>query len=465
MFLKEKDTVFDLLAKLVSLLSKEEERKYAIEWTAAKENHIKKFIDRYKNFLAIIMNASATGYQIGKRGIFLINEEMKKILDSTENRKSDIFRLVIETEKRIDMYANWQNQGVIYCLQPLNTNVEETDIAVYPHFLPQWDTGKSERKRERKFNAVFQNYMVVRVKDISPFEVIMHYWNDEGVLQKVDNGWKLRIGMSPVMDYAELRTKEKEQSTDHAVSVEGLVNEDAVNERVLTIFERMFSEEYGMIIFPEALGSEKILNRIKEKMREWPENYTFVAAPTICSDGRNVLVVLGPGGVECLRQEKTAPAILLTKDGRQEREELCYTNQVHLLITRELGLMAFAICAELLDPDYYRLIVDTVLADTIICASFSPGVRAFHKTLLKGTSVGMLECYINTCSAQKISRSGKTPEPLAFVNVPCCEGGDGLREIARECGGVCAEEICYFDIVITYKDKDFIIESIHKRCA
>ena len=42
MFLKEKDTVFDLLAKLVSLLSKEEERKYAIEWTAAKENHIKK---------------------------------------------------------------------------------------------------------------------------------------------------------------------------------------------------------------------------------------------------------------------------------------------------------------------------------------------------------------------------------------------------------------------------------------
>ena len=293
---------------------------------------------------------------------------MKKILDSTENRKSDIFRLVIETEKRIDMYANWQNQGVIYCLQPLNTNVEETDIAVYPHFLPQWDTGKSERKRERKFNAVFQNYMVVRVKDISPFEVIMHYWNDEGVLQKVDNGWKLRIGMSPVMDYAELRTKEKEQSTDHAVSVEGLVNEDAVNERVLTIFERMFSEEYGMIIFPEALGSEKILNRIKEKMREWPENYTFVAAPTICSDGRNVLVVLGPGGVECLRQEKTAPAILLTKDGRQEREELCYTNQVHLLITRELGLMAFAICAELLDPDYYRLIVDTVLADTIICA-------------------------------------------------------------------------------------------------
>lgn len=135
------------------------------------------------------------------------------------------------------------------------------------------------------------------------------------------------------------------------------------------------------------------------------------------------------------------------------------------LMTRELGLTVFAICAELIDPDYYRMIVDTALIDTIICASFSPGVAAFHDTLLKGTPAKLLELYINTCSAKSVSRRGIVAQPLGFVHVPCSDEKFQIRDIERDCCDECSQEICYFDITITYKDKRFWVESVHKRCA
>lgn len=314
-------------------------------------------------------------------------------------------------------------------------------------------------------NAAFTNYMIMRSGDISPFEIIMHYWNDTGLLRKTRDGWELRIALSPVMDDAILESEERELSSGCTVQVKGIENEQSVEDRILRIFDALFPKEYGMIVFPEILGSESVLQAIKVRMREYPERCSFVVVPTICHDGRNTLVVLGPGGIECLRQEKTTPAILITEDGKAEREDLVYGNQVHLLITQELGLIAFAICAELLDPDYYRLIVDTALADTIICSSFSPGAAAFRDTMMKGTPAKLLEVYVNSCSAKAVSRNGEVAEPLGCIHVPNAEREYCIQDIERECQGICAGELCYFDVLITYIDRKFSIAGVHRRCA
>ncbi|MCM1234669.1 MAG: hypothetical protein NC489_31590 [Ruminococcus flavefaciens] len=458
-------TVFDLLAILCSMLTKEEERKCSIEWAVAGEKYICDFINEYKNFLAVILNASANEYKFTDDETSYLNNELVRIKKACKRNKEDIYRLAIEVEKRIDMYSKWQNHGVIYRLEPLNANYKKTGIAVYPHIMPQWNMKKSERNRERKWNTIFTNYMIIRAGDISPFEIIMHYWNDTGLLRKTKDGWELRIALSPIMDDAMLETEEQESASGCTVRVKGIKNEQIVEERTLRIFDALFPKGYGMIVFPEILGSESILQKIKDRMKEYPERCSFVAVPTICRDGRNTLVVLGPGGIECLRQEKTTPAILITKEGKMKREDLVYGNQVHLLITRELGLMAFPICAELLDPVYYRLLVDTALADTIICSSFSPGVVAFRDTLMKGIPAKLLGVYINSCSAKAVSRKGEVAEPLGIIQVPNSEDGYCIRDIERECQGRCTGEICYFDILITYKDEKFLVVDVHRRCA
>lgn len=463
MVFAEEYTVFDVFAYLCSMFTKEEERYYAIQWTTADEKHVGRVIHTYRNFLAIILNASANEYRLDDTDISYLNGELEKM--ERQGKKEDIFRLIIEMEKRMDMYSDWQNRGAIYDLEPLNGNVGETGIAIYPRIRPLWNTDKSERNRERRFNASFTNYMMVRKEDVLPFEIAMHYWNDRGILHSIEEGWSLRVALAPVMDDAELKAEERDLAVGYTVGVEGLMNEEKVTERVLRVFDQMFLEEYGIIVFPEALGTEEALAGIKSKMREHPEVCTFVIAPTICADGANVLVVLGPGGVECLRHKKTSPAILITGDGRAEREDLLFDRQVHLLITQELGLVAFPICAELLDPDFYRLIVNAVLVDTIICASFSLGVSAFHDTLLKGTAARLLQLYINTCSAKAVSRNGQIALPLGFVQIPCSDEKFQIRPMDWECMGECPRGICYFDVTIIYKDQKFYVESIHKKCA
>lgn len=266
MRLNRNSTAFDLLAILCSLLTREEERKYAITWTTADAKHIRNIIDKYRNLLAVILNASANEYRFTSEETEYLNEELRKIKKECKDNKEEIYRLAIEVEKRLDMYSAWQNRGVIYQLEPLNDNTEKTGIAIYPHIMPQWDTEKSERNRERRLNASFINYMMVRLDDISPFDVVVHYWNDNGLLQKTGNGWRLRVALSPVMDYAELKTKEKETASGYTVRVEGLKNEKTVMNRELQIFDEIFAKEYGIIVFPEILGTEAVLDAIKTRM-------------------------------------------------------------------------------------------------------------------------------------------------------------------------------------------------------
>lgn len=114
-----------MVAYLISMFTKEEERYYAIRWATADEKHIGRVIATYRNFLALILNASTNEYRIDEINSPYLNRELERL---EKGNKEDIFRLVIEVEKRTDMYSSWQNRGVIYDLAPLN---EEKRVLQY----------------------------------------------------------------------------------------------------------------------------------------------------------------------------------------------------------------------------------------------------------------------------------------------------------------------------------------------
>lgn len=71
-------TVFDVLAAICSLLTKEEERRCAIKWETATKSQITRFLRKYKNFLEVILNCSMQEYTFNNDEIELIND----VLDS-----------------------------------------------------------------------------------------------------------------------------------------------------------------------------------------------------------------------------------------------------------------------------------------------------------------------------------------------------------------------------------------------
>lgn len=208
-----------------------------------------------------------------------------------------------------------------------------------------------------------------------------------------------------------------------------------------------------------------IVEAIKERMQKHPEIYTFVLLPTICSNERNVLVILGPGGIELLRREKGTSFVERDKNGVLYREQLQYSNRMEFLITKELGNITFPICAELLEPLYYSKMIEEGNADFIVTPSFSPGYQAFEKTLKKGEAAMTLGVWVNCCSAKAVSRAEKVPEVLAAVQLPEVNDKSCVQQIEPKCNFTCSGEVCYFDITIIYQKKKFYIQFNHCMCA
>lgn len=455
---------FDLLAFLCSFFSKEKERECSEMTSVATLKDVREIIEKYKNIIAMVLNASADEYSFNSEEIEYINGYLKEMNDAFEKNEikfEEIYFLVIELEHCIDRFSDWQGRGAIFQIEPLNSNYKETGISIYPHYLPAWNTDKSERRRDRTFNAKFENHIMIRNGDAAPFEILMHYWNDSGLLQAIEDGWQLRVALSPVMDNARINDREVDGKYGKGKQINGVENENEVTERVIRIFDALFENQYGIIVFPEVLGSDEIVNNIKARMQQQPEIYTFVLLPTICRDDKNVLVVLGPGGIELLRRDKGTAFIEQDEDGECYREQLKYNNKMELLITKELGNIAFPICAELLEPQYYAKMLEEGHADFIIIPSFSPGYRAFEKTLRKGEAAMTLGLWINCCSAKEISRNGKVPEVLAAIQLPDASDNNCVHQIEPKCSFTCSDEICYFDITIIYQKERFYIKCNH----
>ncbi|MBQ2802859.1 MAG: hypothetical protein IJF07_03065 [Lachnospiraceae bacterium] len=463
--LNEGSTVFDLLAMLCSKLSKNDEREAAIRWKTATEDTIEAFLAKYRNFIAIILNSSAHEYTFTSIECKYLNEELAKIEKWDKSKHEELFLLAVMVEKHIDVYSNWQCRGVCYLIKPLNVNFEDTGIRIYPYFSPRWNLDKSERGREFTWNDRFQNYQIIRKGDEAPFEVIMHYWNDEGLLQITEEGWILKAAITPVMDNAQFMCKDVSAQSGKGITIQGLANAKEVEQRVLQAFDVIFEKGYSLIMFPEVLGTKEVLEAIKDKMRMRPDCMTLVFVPTICKDGMNRLVVLGPGGVEVISKSKETPFILRDKDGNSKVEHLHYTNEVHVLITRELGNVAFPICSDLLDPFYYSLLLNVAHVNTILCPSCSPGIEAFKNTMLKGLASMLLSVWINTCSAKEVSNKGTISDTLGLVQLPKATDLGALYEINRMCQNGRCNATCYFDVTIEYKNNQFYVESSHFLCA
>lgn len=452
-------TTYSILATLCSLLTKEKERECVIKWNTASKNDIMKPLMKYQNFINLILNPSLNEYTLNMEESIYANQILNDLLYAEETPFDEIFLLAIITEENIPVYTDWQCKGVLHTIEPLNNNYQEAGIALYPYFQPYWNTTKSESARNHTLNTRFKNHFIIRQEDVSPFEIIMHYWNDEGLLQKTDTGCFLRTAITPVMDYAQLDTHTILSDNGSNIIVNGIKNKTETENKVLQIFESIFANNYSLIIFPETLGTDQLTIQIKKLMRRSPEYYTFVILPTVCHNGNNTLTVLGPGGVEILSQNKITPFIFHDKQNIYHNEKLEYSNIIHVLITKELGNIAFPICAEFLDPQYYSVLTSVTQINTIFCPSCSPGIHAFRTTMMKGLAGKILSIWVNTCSAKLFSAKEEISNTLSIVQLPDADYEKPLYEIKKECQGSCsAKRICYCDISICYKNEGFCIE-------
>lgn len=466
MKLADGNSVYDLLAYLCSRIPKEQERKIAVKWKNAEKQYVKAVLKKYNKLLQTVLDSSMRKYIFEGQEIKIINEVLNEVEELNEDKLHEIYLLAVEIENKIACYDGWNVKSMFWNMEPLNQNYKEVGVSIYPYYGPAWEERKSERNREQLLNAQFCHHLMIRLSEQVPFQIKMHYWNDSGVLQPIEDGWSFNVAVTPVSDLVKLKTRTETTEAGDILIVEGVMNEEEVEEKIVQTFDAVFEKGYSVVMFPEAIGTYQLVEQIKKKMRLFPERCTFVLLPTICKNEENRLLVLGPGGVEVLSCVKGTPFILYDEKGIRQREQLKYSNEVHILITRELGNVAFPICAEFLDPDFYDVLVRTARVNTIFCQSFSPGIEAFKKTLVKGLAGMLLSFWLNCCSAQYISANKMISDTISIIQLPDTSVGENsLQEIKRECNGQCKGKICYFEIKIEYKKNHFHMSGRYCDCA
>lgn len=450
MLTQQYHTVFDLLAVLCSFFTPEEERKCAMKWAGSTDAQAARIMKKYKQLLDVTLEASSRDYVFDAQEISYVNEVLRELESQTP--LEELFLLARLVEGKIGSYRQLWMNSTGETVTALNANSAEIGVSVLPRYHPVWNLRKSSRQRRLMFNAQFQDYMIVRKQDMELFHMSMYILEDD-LLFKEEKGEKcLKIALSPVMDAAVLECRRLGDTEQELLVVDGIVNAEAVNSRILQVFEQLFYKDYSMIVFPEALGTAEIVAEIQQRMRIHPEICTYVLLPTICRENQNVLTILGPGGVRILEQRKVTPFYLRDEHGISVREYLKYDNEIHVLASRELGNMVFPICADFLDEEYYSMVSNVILADTVICPSFSPGNGAFKKQLAGGVSKAMFGIWLNSCSAKALSAKQCIAEPVFAVQLPNDEVENGIYYMERECDGKCSEHYCYIDILISYNN-------------
>lgn len=450
--------LFNLLAYLCSMIPNSEEYAVVERWNGCTYEKRKQIILKYQPLLDAVENSVHGYYMIAANDMDIITKSLEHLKTA---RLDEIYLVAVVLEGQLgDFEYYYQNSpylkgavGEVIKLSPLNSNWEETQLMFYPRISGLSDRRKADRSRKLGFSGVFQYYNCFRTDMASPFKVVYYFWRSTKLQEKLIRNKTLKIAASPVTNHAELIKEELLTEEGLKIKINGIRNSHEIQKKVLHLLQTIWNKDYDLIIFPEIIGSQELYEAVQEFLRSHSIHHSLILLPTYYEHGRNQGILLGPGGVELFRQNKTTAFVMM--DGEEKQKEFLTSDmEIGILLIRGVGSLVLPICADLVNPDYARLVYDEHQADILLCPSYSVGSGAFANALLKGMAVESLGFWVNTCAAQEISPQRNYGfNHIGKLQMPNLKDEEKtLKQLNRECNGIC-HPLCYFHIEIGIKNK------------
>ena len=355
--------------------------------------------------------------------------------------------------------------SLVVHLPPLNDNYNNVGVKLYPVVRPFWALKKAEEQRALNINSLLNNYHVIFSEAEKSLTIDYYYLKSDLLARSIEKNEGISIALSPVCNCARPNTQYNRANNVSRIKILGLDNNEYVNNRVIQIFKTIFQQEFGIIAFPELIGSRYILKEIQSIMADFPQRASLVFLPTFYEEGKNKEIVLGPGGYPVHEQHKIV-AFNVLQNGKAIQEDIIPGDSVKILLAEGLGAIATPICMELIEREGAGLLHEQITANTIICPSFSPGIQAFQDALAKGNASHTLELWLNTCSAHNTDFFAHDYgfEKVGMIHLPEVPVEQSIHrfDCIRKCNGICSDELCYFNITLKYIDNKFHINGIHE---
>lgn len=447
-------TVFNLLAFICSCFDGKQERTCVAKWSNLPREKMDEILNTYSSLIECIHKAVKNEYNILECDKNFVIDEINKVC-SKDSSMLNLFLILLQVELAIGDFSNCYhnnprynyNQDIFAELEPLNSNHEKVKIKIYPHIKTIWSAKTTISNTTFNFNAKFNYYNIIKNSDESYFSVKYYYWDSNELADSILSSNTLKIAVSPICNNALVDMVEDE---DNNIIVNGLSNEEYVNNKVIDNFTQLFKENFNIIFFPEVIGSKKLIEKFQAIMLNSPTQQSFVILPTYYDNNINKAVLLGPSGLELFVQNKNSPFILKGKDSIKKPEKIEIDNTIKVLLIKGVGSIAIPICADLLDNGYEDTINRIAPASIVLCPSFSPGINLFENVLNQGYAFGKLSIWCNTCSVanmKDINNYDIDVLGIGLIQPPTKRNSNNnLIRLMRRCAGKC-KNVCYFDIL------------------
>lgn len=372
----------------------------------------------------------------------------------------------------------------------LNNNEKQTGIIILPKLTCNWSRKRTSRRVKEKslafgINKILRHYYCVQCEKLGQYSLRHHIVSS--IKRFGEDMEQIRIAVSPVTDRDILRYERYERDGKARIGITGVdVQGDGkscdLQRRMENIIRAAEKHKADILIFPEMLGHEEVIDRClyqlaEKSVEDVDGRVELVLLPTqwkaagigdtpwkYGKNTNNLYVVYGSSG---LLKEKPEPSWIQQKNtpyteereesGKQisEVEDIVSDNVIHVLHIEGIGRITFPICADLLNPDYRQILIQQLGSTLILCPSFSKGTNEFIHAIGQGDSFGCHIIWCNSCVTAHMHSEEKYKKGLK-ENI-CCAGISGQYHNYNtiksqiKCNGVCAKDSCLFYIDIPLK--------------
>lgn len=379
------------------------------------------------------------------------------------------------TQEELGRYISKQEKG----FAQLNSNVQETGIIILPDLsgmrtalLPPEDDAHQKEKTTsgrqlhwlgNRIRVKFQNILWIEAGQMVTGSgrafAIKNYVLSPEDWQK-HYGDQLVIAYSPivyddVLEVVKDKTSPHKENEPRRFRIEGLKNPDLIREKIEAALQSAGEHGADILMFPEMLGDQETAGVTfwERIIRELDENDLIapklILAPSWSHDKTNEVFVYDDQPQPLFSQQKKYPFAY----GNLMEDLSNSDNNIWVLHVPRIGRVLIAICRDMLDAEYFPLLLEQLEPSLILSPSFSPGTTQFDLMESMAVPFGCFVVWGNTCAAHY--KTGHASTTVGIVCKPFGNESERVCYIERQCDQKCAEcsGSCLFLITITLDEK------------
>ena len=249
--------------------------------------------------------------------------------------------------------------------------------------------------------------------------------------------------------------------------LEKLNYEEQYKQKVMDILDKLALEKANIVIFPEMVFSDYILNSVKKYLNENKGRFSLIIAGTIWKNKKNECVILSGDGIELTRQLKLNPyhkTPNLQNEGNNEGIIVTEGNKIiNILDIDSIGRFVTPICVDFISEGYYGEMKNMGVNLSFVPA-YTSSLTAFMTNANRlGTdnygSTFVCNCCIPMINKQHQNEANKHGcSDVSFVSVPLKRKKVGNmsfnipNENICDCGN---RKLCYFLVNFSKRSCEF----------